>query len=291
MKVRKLLPCLLVASTLLGGVRSALAQNAEPPALPDDVELRELERDGRPLWLYVPRGRTAEALVVVPPSGGTLLTAPELAPSDRPEHLPYVAAGFAVVSFRPSGAITGEQPRKEIEKAVADFARARAGVVDAQRAIGVALEEIPELKGKPVFAAGHSSAANLVLALGAEEPRIRAVVAYAPVADVEAFLAGGFLERIAAQVPGALERARELAPLRLVERLDTPVLLFHAEDDDVAPVEGTRTLARRLEARQRAPRLVIVPSGGHYDSMISEGVRTGIAWLKERATASLVGGP
>jgi dipeptidyl aminopeptidase/acylaminoacyl peptidase len=264
---------------------AALAQGPDaPPPLPDSVELRELERDGRAHWLYVPRKRTPEALVVVPPSGGTLLTAPELAASDRAEHLPYVEAGFAVISFRPSGAITGEQPRKEIEKALAEFARARAGVVDAQRAIDLALEQVPALAGKPVFAAGHSSAANLVLALGAEEPRVRAVVAYAPVADVEAFIAGGFLERIAAQVPGALERARELAPVRLVDRLDVPVLLFQAEDDDVAPVEGTRALARRLEARQRAPRLVIVPTGGHYDAMVSAGLSTGVDWLKGRLT-------
>jgi dipeptidyl aminopeptidase/acylaminoacyl peptidase len=285
LNVRRLLPCLLAACALLAAAPPARAQNAEPPAVPDSVELRELERDGRPLWLYLPRGRAPEALVIVPPSGGTLLTAPELAPSDRPEHLPYVEAGFAVVTFRPSGAITGEQPRKEIERALADFARARAGVVDAQRAIGVALEEVPALAGKPIFAAGHSSAANLVLALGAEEPRIRAVVAYAPVADVEAFIAGGFLEKIAAQVPGALERARELAPLALADRLDTPLMLFQAEDDEVAPIAGTRELARRLEARKHAPRLVVVPSGGHYDAMISEGLPSGIAWLKERASA------
>jgi dipeptidyl aminopeptidase/acylaminoacyl peptidase len=265
---------------------SALAQSPDaPPPLPDAVELRELERDGRPHWLYLPRQRAAEALVVVPPSGGTLLTAPELAPSDRVEHLPYVEAGFAVISFRPSGAITGEQPRKEIEAAVADFARVRAGVVDAQGAIALALEQVPALAGKPIFAAGHSSAANLALALGAEEPRLRAVIAYAPVADVEAFLEGGFLRRIAAGVPGALERARELAPVNLVDRLDVPLLLFHAEDDDVAPIEGTRALARRLEARKHPPRLVIVASGGHYDAMISEGIPAGVSWLRERAAA------
>lgn len=279
-----LLRLALAVLSLLPG--TALAQSPDaPPPLPDGVELRELERDGRPHWLYLPRQRTASALVVVPPSGGTLLTAPELAPSDRAEHLPYVEAGFAVVSFRPSGAITGEQPRKEIEKAIADFARARAGVVDAQGAIALALAQVPALADKPIFAAGHSSAANLVLALGAEEPRIRAVVAYAPVADVAAFLEGGFLERIAAQVPGALERARELAPLSLVSRLDVPLLLFHAEDDDVAPIEGTRSLARQLEARKHPPRLVVVAKGGHYDAMISEGMPAGIAWLKERAAA------
>lgn len=285
MNVRALLHCLLIAFALLGSPRArAQAPEAAAP-LPAGVELRELERDGQPIWLYLPKQGAASALVVVPPDGGTLLTAPELGESDREQHLPYVEAGFAVVSFRPSGAISGESARKDIEKAMAEFVRARGGVVDAQRAIAVALESAPTLAGKPIFAAGHSSAGNLVLALGAEDTRIRALVAYAPVADAETFLSGGFLEKIATNVPGALDLATDLSPLHLVAKLDTPLMLFHAEDDDVAPIADTRVLARALKARNRPPHLVIVASGGHFDSMLREGLPAGVAWLKERLTA------
>jgi hypothetical protein len=43
----------------------------------------------------------------------------------------------------------------------------------------------------------------------------------------------------------------------------------------------TEACAERLEALGKPVTLVIVRSGGHYDSMIRGGIPRGIAWLQE----------
>jgi dipeptidyl aminopeptidase/acylaminoacyl peptidase len=275
----------LTAVALVLGLTLALSTShaQEPPAsMPEGVSFRELERGRQLLWLYTPVDQSPSALVVVPPAGGTLLTAPGLAPGDRPEHTPYVEAGFAVVSFLPSGALRGTVTRSAVRGAILEFADARAGVIDAKRAIDAALTEVPELAGRPIFAAGHSSAANLALALAAEDARIRAVIAYAPAADAVAHVEGGWIVQMAEDVPGALELLAELSPVALADRLTAPVMLFHAEDDDVTPIAGTRRLAALLEEHGRPPHLLTVPGGGHYDAMIAEGIPAGVDWLTEQ---------
>jgi len=275
----------LFLALALASAGSANAQTSPTPPLPDDVVLRELVRDGQTVWLYLPKGRQPSGLVVVPPSNGTLVTAPPLGGLDRPEHTPYAQAGFAVVSFSLSGEISGEVKLAEVRTAMADFVKARAGVKDAQHAIAAALAEVPALSSGPIFAAGHSSAANLALALTADDTRVKAVIAYAPVADAPKFISGSPLfAKLAGEVPGALELVRELTPLALTPKLRVPVMIFHAQDDDVAPIEGTRELARRLESAGNAPNLVTPAKGGHADVLLTEGVPAGVAWLSEQRT-------
>jgi dipeptidyl aminopeptidase/acylaminoacyl peptidase len=260
----------------------ARAQAAdEGPAIPSTVRFRALERPDHTLWLYLPSRAAPCALVVIPPAGGTLLTAPGLGPGDRAEHVPYAEAGLAVLSFSLSGELTGRVTPEQVKAAIADFAAARGGIRDAQRAIAAAIAEEPALAGKPIAAAGHSSAANLALALAADDARIRAVVASAPVADTMKFLAGGQLEKVAGDVPGALALAEQLSPLRIVSRIRAPAFFFHAEDDDVAPIAGTRELQRALLAQGREAVLLTSPSGGHYDAMIATGLPAAVRWVSK----------
>jgi dipeptidyl aminopeptidase/acylaminoacyl peptidase len=278
-----LLPVVLLCFALPGAARAQAPDAASK--LPASVQLRELERDAQTVWLYVPAGREPSALVVIPPSGGTLLTAPPLTLEDRPDHLPYVEAGFAVVAFSLSGTLSGTVTEEQVQTAIGDFAKARTGVLDAEKAIAVALAEVPALADRPIFAAGHSSAANLAIALAAEEPRIRAVAAYAPVADAPAFVEGNRLERMARDIPGALDINRELSPLQAATKIQSAVFLFHAEDDDVAPVAGTRELARILTEHGHAPELRIVKTGGHSDAFSAEGLPAGVAWFAQQLQA------
>ncbi len=269
----------------------ALAWLAAPapqslPAREDDpssetVEPQEVREGGHTFWLYHPPQRPARALIVVPPAGGTLLTAAGLGPGDRAEHFPYLAADFAVVAFTVSGELSGRVTREDALRAIRDFAGSRAGVQDARAAIDVAIATWPYLGDLPIFAAGHSSAANLVLALATEDPRIRGVAAYAPAADAVAFIDGNLLERLAREVPGALELASELSPIRLAERLRVPTLLFHAQDDEITSIEATRRLAGKLRDHGARVELVTVASGGHYDAMLSEGIPAAIRWFEQ----------
>ena len=62
------------------------------------------------LWLYLPKPPHGEIApkslpcVLLAPAGSNLLTGMKLAADDRPEHLPYLKAGFAVLAFDLDGA-------------------------------------------------------------------------------------------------------------------------------------------------------------------------------------------
>jgi len=259
---------------------------AEPPVERTDsasVEIRELSDTGRTVWLYTPATEALRGLVVIAPAGGTLLTAAGLGPGDREEHLPYAREGFAVVSFSLSGELSGEVTRGEVRSAIASFAAAEAGIADARAAIRIALRELPELHRKPIFAAGHSSAANLALALAAKEATIRAVAAYAPAADAVSFVANTRLARIAGDVPGALATLERLSPFELAGEITIPTLLFHAEDDPVTPIAATRELARRLEQSGTPVEFVTAASGGHYEAMLEVGIPAALRFFAREA--------
>ncbi|MDD9936715.1 MAG: prolyl oligopeptidase family serine peptidase [Myxococcales bacterium] len=222
-----------------------------------------------------PRG-----LVVVPPAGGTGFTVAGLTEGDKPEHVPYVKAGYAVLSFNMRGTLPPRAKRPQAEAAARAFVEGDGGLQDAVSALDLTFEELGyQLPAKRVFAAGHSSAASLVRSLAALEPHIQAVLAYAPVADFSSWIEGKPMSQIVGAVDGARELAHEQAPIRLVSSIRQPVFLFHAVDDPVVAVSESHRLATALAGAGNRAKLVTVPSGGHYDAMIGTGIPAGIKWL------------
>jgi pimeloyl-ACP methyl ester carboxylesterase len=102
------------------------------------------------------------------------------------------------------------------------------------------------------------------LALVAARPSdARAVVAICPASGAglaRGLRAGRFEFRADADALGAL--LAEHDELRAAEQLDVPLLLLHAEGDEVVPVEHSRA----LHAAAAGSRLVAVP-GGHHRSV------------------------
>lgn len=242
------------------------------------IELRETVREGRRLWLYVPCDRAPHALVVVPPAGSNLISGMSLSEGDRPEHLPYARAGFAVVSFDIAGAIESDEPEAFYEAIVA-FVRDRAGLLSARTALDWALAEVPSLDSQRIYAAGHSSAATLVLLLGAVEERIRAVAAFAPVTDLETHFAEVLpeLEPVFTQIR---EFVQAISPVRHAQLLaQMPVFLFHGLDDEIASPRESEALFQAMTGRN-AHSVHVTTRGDHYQPMIDEGIPRAIAWLK-----------
>lgn len=242
------------------------------------IELRETVREGRRLWLYVPCDRAPHALVVVPPAGSNLITGMSLSEGDRPEHLPYARAGFAVVSFDIAGALESDEPEAFYESIVT-FVRDRAGLHSAKAGLDWALAEVPSLDTQRIYAAGHSSAATLVLLLGATEERMRAVVAFAPVTDLEAHFA-----EVLPELEPVFTRIREfvqaISPIRHAQVLARlPVFLFHGLDDEIASPRESEALFQAMSERH-ARSVHVTTRGDHYQPMIDEGIPRAIAWLK-----------
>jgi dipeptidyl aminopeptidase/acylaminoacyl peptidase len=192
-----------------------------------------------------------------------------------PEHVPYVQAGCIVVAYDVSGSSSDRQ-RINL-RAIREFMASDAGVKDGQRALDYALKNLP-VDPQRVFAAGHSSAATIALQLAEADPRVKACVAYAPAVDVLGFLKDqdGLDQKIEESVPGFLNFIQRTSPSGNASALRQPLFLFHADDDDVVPLEPIRQLAAAVPTAK----LVRVPDGGHYDSMLSKGIPAGIKWLR-----------
>jgi dipeptidyl aminopeptidase/acylaminoacyl peptidase len=237
------------------------------------------------MYLYLPQGEHARQslpCVLIAPAGSTLLAGMDLAEGDEPEHIPYVKAGCAVLSYELDGPCYDESDADELRDAYKAFKDTRAGLVNARNALEYVLAKIPEVDPARIYAAGHSSAATHALLFAAHEPRLAGVIAYAPATDLP--------KRMGAQVPvfrfvlpGLVDFVTQSSPTTHVAKLKgRPVFLFHAEDDSNCPIADTRAFADKLKQEGADVKLVTAASGEHYDSMINEGIPAAIQWLRDR---------
>jgi dienelactone hydrolase len=246
-----------------------------PTPIASGVTFRQdvIDRDGVPMrvWLYAPTSADGPLpLVVIGPAGSNMRSGMALGEGDVPEHLPYVRAGFVVASFDIDGGRSRMWSTASEERA---FAQTDFGTANARAALDHALAVEPRIDRGRIYAAGHSSAATLALVLTAREPRVCAVAAYAPVADLVSYFQG-----YGESLPGA----ESGSPLHLASSITQPVYLFTADDDDVIDVGAVDRLAAALPANAQSRRRRAAV-GGHYESMIHE-IPAAIRWMQQVAT-------
>src|SRR5205823_3064684 len=126
---------------------------------------------------------------------------------------------------------------------------------------------------------GHSSAATLALLVAADDQRVKACAAFAPVTDVEARVGRPAIAQFAGAVPGFDEFMKSSSPRSHLAELKCPVFLFHAKDDTNVPIGESARFAADLKRTNPRVTFVEVPRGGHYDSMIREGIPKAIEWF------------
>lgn len=273
---------------------------AQPPAtpaapLPELGEGRRLERGvlfhevrlaGREgagkLWVYLPEAAARGKIpcVLVAPAGTRMFHGATLGEGDRPEHLPYVRAGFAVVAYELDGPLEDDASEEEMFQAAERFKRAEAGLLNARAALDYALAKIPQVDPARIYTAGHSSAGTTSLLVAEREPRVAASVAYAPVTDLEKYFGEQALAELSEVMPDYPEFVKRVSPLAGLKELRRPLFLFHAEDDDMAPIAESAKFAAEASKHNPAVTFVRAAAGGHYDAMLKEGVPKAIAWLK-----------
>jgi dienelactone hydrolase len=276
------------------------------PAMPDCEDGREIEPGvvfqevvigpGRPrpgvppghgmtLYLYLPAGsHETHSLpcVLVAPAGSTLITGMGLGDGDRPEHVPWVRAGFAVLSYSLDGELSDRNAGDdEFRRASEAFLAARAGLTNAEVALAWLAARVPQVDPNRIYTAGHSSAATLALLLAEHDPRIKACAAFAPPVDLNASFSAeqkGLLRRAIPRVDAFFTAYN---PKAHSAQLNVPLFLFVARDDAPRFVQGTEALAAELQAQGKPVTLVTVPNGGHYDPMIRQGLPRAIEWLRK----------
>jgi dienelactone hydrolase len=238
---------------------------------------------GGKLWLYLPEGDHAPRslpCILIAGAGTNLMTGMTLGDGDRPEHLPYVRAGFAVLAYELDGMLPDPPPKDDASFApyIRAFVDAEAGLVNMRVALQFATTKVPQIDPKRFYAAGHSSAATLALLVAESEPRIAECVAYAPVVDVAEHIPAPARQVVSMMVPGADQLFTRFNPHAGESKIQCPLFLFVARDDPLAQQDGE--LAGRLVAMGKKVNFTTVQSGGHYNPMIRTGIPKAIAWLK-----------
>ncbi|HEX2951812.1 MAG TPA: prolyl oligopeptidase family serine peptidase, partial [Armatimonadota bacterium] len=154
------------------------------------------------------------------------------------------------------------------------------GVVNGKAAIDYALANVPGIDANRLYSAGHSSAATVSLLLAEHEPRIKACIAYAPVFNVADRVSAKLIEIIEPSIPDFRQYLTQISPSSNLNKLTCPVFLFHADDDSNVQRNTIDPYAAQLKHLNPKADYVTVPTGEHYDSMLTNGIPKAIAWLK-----------
>jgi len=237
------------------------------------------------IWIYLPAGQkqpNSLPCVLITGAGSRLFTGMDLGNGDRAEHLPYARAGFAVVAYEMDGFPPDDKTAtdQDFARAAEAFFRAQAGLLNAKVAIAFATSRLPMVDGSKLFTAGHSSAATTALLVAANEPTIKACAAFAPVVDMNAWFAGPRKQLVLSITPAARNLFSIYNPRSTENQIRCPLMLFYAADDNIVSTSDIRAMAERLKAQSKTVELVTVASGGHYDSMIQQGIPTAINWFR-----------
>lgn len=256
------------------------------------VRLHDLKADfpgpagSTSLRILIPAGEHAPAslpCVLVAPAGTDLLSGSDLDDGTYlDESLPYAEAGMVVILYSIDG---GDEAGEAGEAAVAygNFREASAGVANGAFAYAFASSRIAAVDPGRIYSAGHSSAATLSLLLAAHLPDLAGAIAYAPATDVAGFHAGLVESPFSGmKYPGVDTFVKRSSPLTHAAKVKVPIFLFGAQDDDMVDTAELRTYARLVEDAGGTVEVKTVSSGGHYNSMIVDGIPAGIAWIRSR---------
>ena len=234
--------------------------------------------------VVTPSSSTSSKLpvVFVAPAGTRLYHGNVLSEGDTAELVPYAKAGMISVGYELDGDMPSEQPgNQEMQNAMKAFKTSNGGLRNAQQAMEYVLANIPGVNPDKIYVAGHSSAANVAIHVATNDPRIKACAAFAPAGDVVSRLSG-YMELLERASPGERDFLSRTSPINEIVRVKCPIMLFHAQDDDNIPISDHEALAAKVGGRTDILN-VVVPHGGHYNSMIKEGIPQAIKWFKGEA--------
>lgn len=238
------------------------------------------------LWFYLPKTRKGKIpCVVIPPAGSRMFHGMSLTEGDRPEHLPYVRAGFAVVAFEIEGPLSEPASDAKIAAAARAFMKAKGGVSDGQVAINTALSYLSDIDPLRIMAAGHSSAGTTALALAAADKRIRSCSAFAPCTNLPAFF-GAQSAVLEGMVPGFRSFIQSFSPSSNCAAIKCPVFIFNAADDDNTMPAEINSYVQVLKRTNKAVTVKTVPTGGHFDSMIEKGIPAAIEFFRSQTSGN-----
>lgn len=254
-----------------------------------EIKLNGGNRPGQQMTLrvYLPKGNHVDnslACVLVGPAGSPLITGNSIDGSDyHDESLPYAEAGAVAITFSLDGPFGTNGMNENIKSAYTQFRDAAAGMVNCRNAFEYAIQKIPAVDPQKIVIAGHSSAGSLALLYSVHEPRLAGSIAYCSAADVETRIDEILDEtKIQWMLPRIEQFKQKSAPMNHIAKTTCPVFLFHARDDSNCPYSDSTRYHEMLQNGGKESEIKLVDFGDHYQSMIDEGIPSGIEWMRKK---------
>ncbi|BDI32429.1 hypothetical protein CCAX7_44800 [Capsulimonas corticalis] len=230
------------------------------------------------LWVFLPPNTGKKiGCVIIAPSGTPQIYGADL--GNTQEYFLYVRAGFAVVAYSLDGSLPDDPSVDQTLDAHRAFARAGAGVEDANAAIDYIHRYLPQIDPMRIYTAGHSSAGAEALLVAATNPRIHGCLAYCPPTDLIAEH-GGKLAGLQEFIPDIRSFLTHTSPSENIHKLSCPVFLFASLGDRTIAAASVDKFANELKRENSHVSFVCARDGGHYEAMIKDGVPRGVEWLK-----------
>jgi dipeptidyl aminopeptidase/acylaminoacyl peptidase len=172
----------------------------------------------------------------------------------------YAGAGYAVVMGNPRGSSGyGEAHGRAIV-----FDKGKLDSADLLALLDAALAD-PDLDGDRVGVLGGSYGGFMTSWLVGHTDRFRAAISERAVNAFDSFegssdIGAKFLEIYVGTDP---DRVKAQSPLSYADKIDTPMLLIHSEEDWRCPMEQAQRLFVKLKRRRVEVELLLFPGEGH----------------------------
>lgn len=230
-------------------------------SVPETVEPDHFVIDGPacPLdvWVYLPPGEEKVPLLLNIHGG----PASQYGWGYFDEFQVYAAAGYGVVATNPRGSGGGD---REFLRAVTGEGWGTVDVEDVDAAVTAALERHPRLDANRMGVMGGSYGGFLTAWLIAHQDRWSAAIverallswpSFGGTSDIGGWFGDGYLGE-----PGLLW---DRSPLRVADRVRTPTLIIHSEQDYRCPIEQAEQYFDMLLRNDVPTELVRFPGEGH----------------------------
>ena len=235
------------------------------------------------LWIYqpdpLPSGKVP--CVFIAPAGTLMIHGKQLDKGDQAEHIPWVKAGFAVVAYELSGDPgSSDATPAQLKTAAEKFRQAKSGLMNARVAMAYAKEKLSFVDSRRFYTAGHSSAGTMAMYVAVMEPQVKAVAAFMPAVDVEAFFGPQDMKAIQQNgiVPDAKEYVTRISPSTYIQQISQPLFLSYVENDpgNTRPAEK---FCQEMREKGKDITSLRIPVGEHYQSMIDDALPMAVDWL------------
>jgi dipeptidyl aminopeptidase/acylaminoacyl peptidase len=160
----------------------------------------------------------------------------------------YVALAISMRGWPPSGGSDdcGEQQPDDVAKA-ADW-----------------LARLPGVNADSMGVLGFSLGGQVALLAGARSSRIKAIVAYFPITDIQRWRDTTSNTGIRDfYVPQVCAAGRANSPVNSADEIRAPVLLIHGDRDPLVPVEQSLKMRAALQKSNRYVELLVIGGGDH----------------------------